>query len=237
MTKICIDPGHGGLDSGAVGPTGLRESEVAWRISSMVADLLLRHDIEVIFTREGDTRVSLDKRVQIANSSNVDYFVSIHLNSAKNPKATGTEVYAYNKASEGNVLAQHILDSLVDSIKLPNRGIKYDRLQVVATTKMPAVLVEVAFINNIEEEKLLKDDDFIENAAVGIARGILKHLGISYMQEDIKETDWREMQGMKHLVSLKKKGIIHNPETWIDKMLEPMPVWAILSLIDRVSDR
>lgn len=147
----------------------------------MLADILMRYDIEVIFTRAGNERVSLDKRVQIANKSNAVLFVSIHLNSATHNKATGTEVFAYSKVAEGNKLAESILKHLVEEIKLPNRGVKYDRLQVVATTKIPACLVEVAFINNPAEEKLLKNIEFLERAAVGIAKGILEHLGIDYM--------------------------------------------------------
>ncbi|MBU5677608.1 N-acetylmuramoyl-L-alanine amidase [Alkaliphilus sp. MSJ-5] len=85
---IVIDPGHGGSDLGAVGPTGLYESHVAWKIACMVADILMRYGIKIIFTRVGDVRVSLDKRIEIANSSKADYFVSIHINSANNPKTT-----------------------------------------------------------------------------------------------------------------------------------------------------
>ena len=95
MKKIILDAGHGGSDPGAVGPTGLKESDVAWKITCMVADILMRYGIEIIFTRVGDTKVSLDKRVQMANQSKADFFISIHINSATNPNATGTETYAY----------------------------------------------------------------------------------------------------------------------------------------------
>lgn len=86
---IVIDPGHGGSDPGATGPTGLLEKDVTWRVACMVADILMGYGIEIIFTRVGDVRVSLDRRVEIANSSKASYFVSIHINSASNPKATG----------------------------------------------------------------------------------------------------------------------------------------------------
>lgn len=178
---IVIDPGHGGNDPGAVGPTGLYESHVAWRIACMVADILMRYNIQIIFTRNGDERVSLDKRVQIANSAKVDYFVSIHINSAANPSATGTETFAYAKSVEGDKLAHSIQRNLVESIGLADRGVKYNSMQVVRETKMPAALVEVAFINNPAEEALLKQDEFLERAAVGIAKGILEHLNIDFM--------------------------------------------------------
>ncbi|MBU5677787.1 N-acetylmuramoyl-L-alanine amidase [Alkaliphilus sp. MSJ-5] len=234
---VVIDPGHGGTDPGAVGPTGLKENHVAWRIACMVADILMRYGIEVIFTRVGDEKISLDKRVQIANKSKADFFISIHINSASNPLATGTEVFAYSKASEGNKLAGTILDSLLKEINLKNRGIKYDRLQVVATTKIPACLVEVAFINNPTEEQLLKQDEFLEKAAVGIAKGILNHIGIDYMSKEDKSMSWEEKQGLEHLENLVKKKIIDSPDYWKDRLLEPMPTWAVFALIDRITDK
>jgi len=187
MKKIVIDPGHGGSDPGAVGPSGLLEKDVAWRIACRVADLLERYGITVILTRNGDERVSLDKRIEIANNSIADYFVSIHINSAKNNTATGTETYAYAKGVEGDKLAHSIQSNLVKVIGLADRGVKYNSLQVIRETKMPGVLAEVAFINNPNEEKLLKSDEFLERAAVGIAKGILEHLKIYFMPRPKEE--------------------------------------------------
>jgi len=184
---VVIDPGHGGNDSGAVGPTGLYESHLAWRIACMVADILMRYNIEIIFTRVGDTKVSLEKRVEIANESNADYFISIHINSAANPDATGTETFAYAKGVEGDKLAHSIQKNLVQAIELADRGVKYNSMQVVRETTMPAALVEVAFINNPTEEVLLKKDEFLERAAVGIVKGILEHLDIEYIPNPVIE--------------------------------------------------
>lgn len=186
---IVIDPSHGRSDPGAIGSSGLKESHVAWKIACMVADILMRYGIEIIFTRVEDERASLDKRVQIANESKADFFISIHINSATNPKATGTETFAYKAGVEGDKLAHSIQSNLVQSIGLADRGVKYNSLQVVRDTKMPACLVEVAFINNPNEEKLLKSDEFIENAAVGIAKGILEHIGIDYMPKENKSIE------------------------------------------------
>lgn len=243
---VVIDPGHGGPDPGGVGSSGLYESHVAWKIASMVADILMRHGIEIIFTREGDVRVSLDKRVQIANNAKADYFVSIHINSASNPEATGTETFAYRAGTEGDKLAHSIQKELVQAINLADRGVKYNSLKVVRETKMPAALVEVAFINNPKEEKLLKNDEFLERAAVGIAKGILKHLKIDYIlappirgekSEEEKTKEWQEKQGLEHLQNLTKKGVIDTPDFWKEKILENMPVWAFLSLVDRITNK
>ena len=181
MKKIILDAGHGGSDPGAVGPTGLLEKDVAWKIACMVADILMRYGIEIIFTRVGDTKVSLDKRVQIANQSKADFFISIHINSATNPDATGTETFAYKQGAEGDRLAHSIQSNLVGSIGLADRGVKYNNYQVLRDTKMPAALPEIAFINNPAEEAMLKQDEFIERAAVGIAKGILEHLKMNYI--------------------------------------------------------
>lgn len=186
MIKIVLDAGHGGSDPGAVGPTGLRESDVALKITGRVTDLLLRRNIDVVLTRQGDQRVSLSERVNIANKAKADYFVSIHINSATNPKATGTETFAFPGSIAGNRLATSIQKNLVQAIGLANRGVKYANFTVIANTNMPACLVEVAFINNPTEEKLLKQDEFIETASVGIAKGILDLIGLDFMEDNSK---------------------------------------------------
>jgi len=225
---VVIDPGHGGTDPGAVGPTGLKEKYVAWQIACMVADILMQYGIEIIFTRAGDER---------ANESKADFFVSIHINSASNPKATGTETFAYKAGVEGDRLAHSIQSNLVQAIGLANRGVKYNSLQVVRETTMPACLVEVGFINNPVEEQLFKKDEFLEKAVVGIAKGILEHVGIDYIPKEDKPMSWEEKQGLEHLENLVKKKIIDSPDYWKDKLTEPMPTWAILSLIDRITDK
>lgn len=223
--KIIIDPGHGGTDPGAVGPTGLQEKDANWQIAVITAGELAKRGIKIVFTRNGDEQVSLDKRVQIANNIKADYFVSIHANSANNPKATGTETFAYAPGVEGDRLAHSIQRSLVQAIGLADRGVKYDTLKVTRATNMPAVLVEVAFISNPDEEKLLKGNSFLEMAGTSIGKGILAHLGLT--------EPWQEKQGLEHLKNLTAKGIIDSPEYWKNKLLEPMPVWAIFALIDR----
>lgn len=230
--KIIIDPGHGGTDPGAVGPTGLQEKDVNWQIAVITAGELAKRGIKIMFTRNGDEQVSLDKRVQIANNIKADYFVSIHANSANNPKATGTETFAYAPGVEGDRLAHSVQKSLVQAINLADRGVKYDTLRVVRDTTMPAVLVEVAFINNPDEEKLLRNDAFLEKAGVSIGKGILAYLGLFEDQSEL----WQIEQGETHLNNLVEKGIIDTPETWKDKLLEPVPTWAFFSLINRIME-
>jgi len=186
--KIFIDPGHGGNDSGAVGPTGLMEKDVNLNIAINVRQILINHAVDARLTRSDDSRVELLQRVQMANNSNADYFVSIHINSASVSTATGTETYAYPYSTKGVELAKHIQKNLVNEIALPNRGVKTANFYVLRETKMPSALVEVAFVNNPTEEKLLRDQDFIKKASVGITKGILEFIGIEY-NEDGKENN------------------------------------------------
>ena len=185
---IFIDPGHGGNDSGAVGPTGLMEKDVNLSISLIVSQMLEKHGVDARLTRSDDRRVELLERVNIANNNKGDYFISIHMNSASNATANGTETFAYHKSALGNRLAKLIQSNLVKEIGLANRGVKNRDLLVLRETNMPAALVEVAFINNPEEEKLMRDKNFIKKAAVGIVKGILEFSNIEY-KEDSNENN------------------------------------------------
>ncbi len=181
--KIYIDPGHGGNDPGAIGPTGLKEKDVNLDIATNVGKILSRHGINAILTRQGDNRVELVDRVKMANDNDADYFICIHANSAANPSATGTETFAFPNSVSGTKLAGAVQKALVKEINLADRGVKHNNFFVLKNTKMPAILVEVAFINNPKEEKLLKDQNFLYKASLGISKGILVFLGVEYEED------------------------------------------------------
>ncbi len=181
--KIYIDPGHGGNDPGAIGPTGLKEKDVNLNIAVNVGKILSRHGINAILTRQGDNRVELVDRVKMANDNNADCFISVHINSATNSAATGTETFAFPNSVLGTKLAGAVQKALVNEINLADRGVKHKDFFVLKNTKMPAVLIEVAFINNPKEEKLLKDQNFLYQASMGISKGILAFLGVEYKEE------------------------------------------------------
>lgn len=182
--KIYIDPGHGGNDSGAIGSAGLKEKDVNLNIAIKVRQILEKHGINAILTRHDDSRVELIDRVKMANDNRADYFISIHINSASNSTATGTETFAFPNSSVGAKLANAIQKSLVNEINLANRGVKHKDFFVLKNTKMPATLVEVAFISNPEEEKLLKDQNFLYKVVVGIVKGVLAFAGIQYEEDN-----------------------------------------------------
>lgn len=219
--KICIDPGHGGSQPGAVGYTGTLEKDITLAVSLKLRDILKAQGCEVIMTRETDRDVStrvnqneLEARCDVANDAKADYFISIHCNAAESKTAHGTETWYSDKDNKSKVLANCIQTELVKEIKRADRGVKRGNYYVTNMTKMPAVLVELAFISNPEEEKLLKDSTFQYKCALGIANGILKMVGRDPIKEggsmfkDVPETHW----AYKEIEKLNKLGIIKGDE-------------------------
>jgi N-acetylmuramoyl-L-alanine amidase len=178
MVKIAIDPGHGGKDPGAVGPSGLREKDVALTVAKKVAEYLQSASIPVKMTRTSDVYVELKDRAKIANSFGADYFVSLHCNAFTSPTACGTETYCYKRGGKGEILAKAIQDELIAAIGLTDRGVKEGNFYVLRETNMPAALTELAFISNPNEEKLLASAEFQNKCALAIAKGIGKVINV-----------------------------------------------------------
>jgi len=170
--KIAIDPGHGGTDSGAVGPTGVNEKDVNLQIALKLKAKLEAQGYTVVMTRETDEKVSLEDRVNKANDANADIFVSIHCNAAENSNAKGTETYHYPGSTKGEKLATEVQGELVEALDTNDRGVKEGTFYVLKNTKMPAILTEVAFISNPDEEAMLNEEETQETAAQAIKDGI-----------------------------------------------------------------
>ena len=212
--KIFIDPGHGGTDPGAVsvGLTKLQESACTLKIAHKVGAILADNGLQIGYTRTGDTNVSLAQRCTLANTAKADCFVSIHINSAFSTSAAGTETFALTAGGEAEKLAKSVQKSLVQAIKRPDRGVKFANFAVLRDTRMPAALVEVCFISNPTEEALLKSGEFLEQAAMGIAHGILSHLGITVKEVKeamINESDIRKI--VREEITIFKKGADSKP--------------------------
>lgn len=178
---ITIDPGHGGSDSGAVGPNGYTEKEGAFAISQKVASILNQSGAKVVMTRDSDVDVygpnasarnELQARVDVGNNANSDIFVSIHCNAFVNPAANGTQTFYYGSSYQGQRLAQSIQEKMIEVNGLRDRGISTCNFYVVKHSYMPAVLIETAFITNYDEEALLSDDEWQTTMAKAIAEGI-----------------------------------------------------------------
>jgi N-acetylmuramoyl-L-alanine amidase len=176
--KIFINPGHapqGDPDPGACNAdTGLRESDVAAAIAALVTHYLIKAGYEIKAVQSDDLASAV---VGTANGWQADLFVSIHCNSAGNEAAQGVETWYCHHSAAGAKLATLIQGQLVNSLPLVDRGIKEatpgkDGLYVLTNTDMPACLVEMAFISNDADEKLLADQVRQDQFARAIARGI-----------------------------------------------------------------
>ncbi|NFG68263.1 N-acetylmuramoyl-L-alanine amidase, partial [Clostridium sporogenes] len=176
---IVIDAGHGGYDSGAVGPTGIKEKDVTLKVALKLGKILEDNGIRVIYTRTSDNvswpsneSQDLETRVAISNSNNTDLYVSIHANSF-NGAAYGTETYYYDGSVKGKEAAEAVQKELINSIGLYDRGVKTAGYYVLRNTISPSILVELGFIDNRNEEILLNSDWFQQKCAEAIAKGII----------------------------------------------------------------
>ncbi|MBQ1919337.1 MAG: N-acetylmuramoyl-L-alanine amidase [Selenomonas sp.] len=186
---IVIDPGHGGSDSGAIGPTGVMEKSITLRVGNELRRLLTQEGAAVYMTRSTDKEVSpkrskatdieeLQARCDVANQKNADIFVSIHMDSFTNDAAKGTTGYYYSLGNKrSRILADKIRAGVIDQLGTQSRGTQSSNFYVVKHTDMPATLVELAFISNKNEEQLMNSEDGIKKAAQGIADGIADYFG------------------------------------------------------------
>ena len=220
IKTIVIDPGHGGKDPGAIGRAfRLKEKYLTLAISKRLKNILEERGLKIVMTRDDDTFISLPRRVEIANRSGADLFVSVHINASRSRSLSGFECYYLSDATDDNAraieafenaslkmdeetilkhskgldktlwdmtlsenriesteLAKHICGSVEDNLTVRNRGVKSARFYVLKGTRMPAVLVEVAYLSNRYEEMRLKEKDFLDNVIYAIAQGILAYV-------------------------------------------------------------
>ena len=179
--KITLDAGHGGSDPGAIGASGTREKDVTLKITKKVQELLKKKGAKVSMTRTGDKDVygpnasdvqELQARVDVAEDNDADAFISIHINSSTNKKVGGFSSYYYPKTSNDARLAQAVQDRLVKNFGLDDLGIRKANFYVNKRCTMPSTLLELAFISNPKEEKLMKSNWYINKLAKSIADGI-----------------------------------------------------------------
>ncbi len=173
---VAIDPGHGGSDPGAIGPTGLREADVVLDVAMRLRDLLARDGIRSLMTREADVSVELADRPKLARDRGATIFVSVHANASTRASVNGSETYYLT--AQSLVLAQMIQDELGVLLGIPSRGIKTASFIVLRDNDVPSVLVETAFITHADDEMHLKDVEFRQRLAQAVYRGITRFLAI-----------------------------------------------------------
>ncbi len=179
---IVIDAGHGGKDPGATSITKKKEKDLNLAISLKLNGKLESLGYNTIMTRDTDEFIDLYERARIANDNYADVFVSIHGNAHDNKSIAGIQVlYCPATKSEKKEVDQHpfaksIMDELLKGTGAADKGIvQRPNLVVLRETKMPAVLVEVGFLSNAAEEKLVFTDDYQYKIIDSIIRGIEKY--------------------------------------------------------------
>lgn len=171
---VCLDAGHGASDNGAVSADGKRlEKNDNLNLTLTVGEKLRQKGISVLYTRSGDSEITLKQRCKIANKYHCNLFVSIHRNSS----ATGTGIEAWiSNAPKGNEkeLAQKLVNDISTVTDTPNRGVKSgyrdsvnENYYINANTNMPSLLLEVGFVTSREDNEAFdkKCDEIAETVA------------------------------------------------------------------------
>lgn len=212
MARVCLDYGHGGIDSGAC-YMDRKESDDVLALGKAVALELRRHAVIVDETRTADVTVSLEERSAFENRNTYDYFISFHRNAYQPEKAEGVETYTYITATEkSKPLAEKLQESLVE-LGFTDRGVKQANFHVLRETKAPAVLVEIGFIDNSSDNSLfdLKLDEIIK----ALAKAILTQLNIDYIEPTLAQ---REETTTLYRVMVGSYLIKENAEKQVQKL-------------------
>ncbi len=178
--EIGIDPGHGGIDPGAVGwdgPGYPNEKDFNLLVALKYRTKLQNAGATVRMTRTTDVWMSLDARVAYMNNYPLDHYISVHCNSFTDPSANGTETYWHTYGfSTDQQLATKIQNNLINYLGRANRGVKQASFTVL-TANHPAALTELLFISNQSEFHIINDNTGQENAANGLYYGSLDFAG------------------------------------------------------------
>lgn len=179
---IVIDAGHGGKDPGAISINGFHEKEINLSMALQLEEALRQQGYNVILTRDSDLFVDLYQRARIANGLNADLFISMHANSNIKSNITGLEVlYCPSTSSEFKLedqypFAETVYSSIIRNTGIPGRGvIKRPELVVLRETIMPAILIEIGYLSNPQDEALVRDPAYQMRVVQGITEGIFQY--------------------------------------------------------------
>lgn len=180
---IFLDAGHGGVDPGAVGKISL-EKDITLNITKHLQLLISQAGGKSIMVREADVdlgtsqglarrkREDLAQRIKLAKEAQADVYLSIHVNSSPNSSLTGPQVFYLKGSPEGKMLAESIQAEL-NKVAGTKRVAKFDEeLYILKNAKQVVVTVEVGFLSNPQEEKILNDPDYQHRLSVAIYQGL-----------------------------------------------------------------
>ena len=192
---VAIDPGHGGQDLGAVFE-GRMEKDDNLAMALAIGQRLENHGLDVVYTRTTDVYDTPYQKAEMANKANADFLISIHRNSAATPDtSTGVETLVFRDDGPAADLAREI-NAQLQRVGFENRGVKErPNLLLLKRSKMPAVLVELGFINNRQDNEMF--DRYFNEIADAIAEGIMNTIGIDNddMEDESEQRLYRVQVG------------------------------------------
>lgn len=201
---IVVDPGHGGIDPGVVGKNGVYEKDITLAVGKKLAAHLGQSGAMVLMTRETDTDLSdsttlgaaakkredLQRRVALANDNQADLYVSVHVNSFQSPDRRGAQTFVQPGKEESLKASRYIQDELARLLRNTTRQPVEVDFYVTKNTAMPAVVVEIGFLSNDAEAKLLENPVYQGKVAWAIYAGVVKYFaGQGPPTEETSERD------------------------------------------------
>ena len=178
---VVIDPGHGGIDSGAIGVNGIYEKDVVLKIAKEILNLnnsLFDNELDIYLTRYNDTLISLSDRSKLVKSLKADVFVSLHCNASPN-NSRGMEVYVHHSKNKKSIaLGVSILNESTKKLGFEKRDVKFANFQVLRKTisYCSCILVEMGFMTNTDEADYFLRPKNIRALALAVLIGILNYL-------------------------------------------------------------
>ena len=199
MAKVFVNAGHGGSDPGAVA-NGLKEKDVNLGIALSCRDELMRHDVEVLMNRTTDVATTSTEEIAACNSFGPDVATDIHNNAGG---GDGAEVYHHYAGGKGKVLAENILAEMV-AMGQNSRGAKTkknsagrDYFYFIREIAAPSVVIECAFLDNKTDVQIIDTEAEQKAMGVAIAKGILKTLGIAWIEPVTEKVLTLDLQQLK----------------------------------------
>ncbi len=171
---IVLDPGHGGVDPGAVVDfSTVHEADLTLQTAKVVREALEKQGAKVILTRESDSSVGLVERAEVSNKNNADIFLSLHYDSSEFDTVSGTTVYYYSVNNQS--LAETVARFLKTKLPLPNNGTYFENYAVIRENKQPALLIELGYLNNRSDNALINTKEYQELVADAIVGALQEY--------------------------------------------------------------